>query len=270
MRDRGDLDRGYSYGTGRGASEQVAAKERTPEQAATQRVYLLRMEVEAAETRVARLSAIVPREAWRTQHASLKVAQATLAAKLEGRAADAKASERAQAHYIEATTKLGDIATALKSAQEPRRPVPPVTGEEAIEASIIDRSAAPENLLAWVAELDASERRALAGRVESVGGGSVDRKDGFAVALANYFGDTHVRSQCADIRSKFLKVAKNPRRSNRAAAGTSPSALARPAAPGPMQAKTATPNPPPPGVSASHQPMTSDPHGTAWGVGRVH
>jgi hypothetical protein len=30
-----------------------------------------------------------------------------------------------------------------------------------------------------------------------------------------------------------------------------------------MQAKTTTPNPPNPGVSASHQPMTSDPHGTA-------
>jgi len=201
-------DREYSYDIGRGDSGQEAAKTRTPEDWATDRVFRLRQDVESAVTRTEKLTAIVRRDEWRTEQASLKAMHATLDTEVKAHAKDAKASVRAQEHYDAATTKLGEIATTLENAKEPSRSVPPVPGEEAIEPSIIDRSAVPDDVLAWVAGLGDRERRALIGRVEGVGGGSVNRTDGFVVALSNYFGTKPIRSQ-------FLEIARNPRRFNR-------------------------------------------------------
>jgi hypothetical protein len=203
-------DREYSYDIGRGVSGQEAAKTRTPEELATDRVFRLRQDVESAVTRTEKLTAIARRDEWRTEQASLKAMHATLDTEVKAHAKDAKASARAQEHYDAATTMLGEIATTLENAKEPSRSVPPVPGEEAIEPSIIDRSAVPDDVLAWVARLGESERRALIGRVEGVGGGSVNRTDGFVVALSNYF-------RTKPIRSQFLETARNPRRFNRAA-----------------------------------------------------
>ncbi len=209
MRDRGDRDRGYSHDTGRGVGERDAAKARTPEEEATQRVYRLRQQVESAATRAEKLAALVRREEWRSERASLDTIHATLSAEIKARATDANASERAQEHYAAATKELGDIATALESTKEPSRVVPAVSGEEAIEPAIMNRGAVADDVLAWVAGLGAGERRALAERVRAAQR-TPDRKDGFAVGLANYLAATRLTSQ-------FFGVAENPRRFNRAA-----------------------------------------------------
>jgi hypothetical protein len=216
MHEWGDRVRGRGYDSDGGTGERDVGKPRTPDDEATARVYRVWQEVESVATRVEQLSAIVGRDEWRTERNQLQQAHDTLVENVTARELDANASARAREHYTNATKKLGDIATTLSNAHEPRRPVPPVAGEEAIELSIIARSAAPEDVLAWVSGLDARDRRAIVSRLDAVRGGSVDRTDGFAVSLANYFGDLAVRKKFPDLRSKFLKTAENPRHFDRA------------------------------------------------------
>lgn len=205
MHDRGDRGRGRGFDSGGGGGGgREADKQRTPEEDAYDRVYRVRQEVDSASRQVEQLAAIVQRDEWRTERAKLQKTHDTLVTTVQEREFDAKASARAQEHYTNATRKLGDITTALANAQEPSRPVPPVAGEEAIEPSITGRSAVPDDVLAWVAGLDARERSAISQRVKSVLG-SVKRIDTFAVDLVNYLGGNRMLSQ-------FDKVAENPRK----------------------------------------------------------
>ena len=202
------VDRGSSYGVEQGAGARDLAREKTPEERATERAYRLRQEAESAAVGAKNLSAIVQRDEWRTEQASLKQIYAVLVEQLKERAADAHASEQVQRHHEAATRELGEIGAALANAKEPRA-MPPVHGEEAIEPLIIARTIQADDVLAWVAELDSGQRRALADRVRRVQG-SADRSDSFSVALANYLAATRITSQ-------FFGVAENPRRFNRAA-----------------------------------------------------
>lgn len=205
MRDWGDRGRGRGFDSGgSGGGGRDADKQRTPEEDAYERVYRVWQEVDSACTKVEQLAAIVQRDEWRTERAKLQETHDTLVTTVQERELDAKASARAQEHYTNATNKLGDITTALANAQEPSRPVPPVAGEEAIEPSIIGRNAVPDDVLAWVAGLDARERSAISQRVKSVRD-SVKRIDTFAVGLVNYLGGNRMLSQ-------FDKVAENPRK----------------------------------------------------------
>jgi hypothetical protein len=201
-------DRGYSSGYSTREHEREVPKE-TPEQAAAKRVDHLWHEAAAAAMRAKKLSAIAWRKDWHAERDDLKAKHQTLLEELKSRAIDAKVSEQVQARYDEAAAKVGVIAEDLEHAREPR-PMPPVRDEVAIEPSIKDRSAVPGHVLAWVAGLSARERTAIAERLGRVGGGAVDRADGFAVALSNYFGDPNVRSTYPGLRTKFLNVAKNP------------------------------------------------------------
>jgi len=204
MRDRGDRGRGRGFDSGgSGGGGRDADKKRTPEEDAYDRVYRVWQEVDSASTKVEKLAAIVQRDEWRTERAKLQETHDTLVTTVQERELDAKASARAQEHYTNATNKLGDITKTLANAQEPSRPVPPVAGEETIEPLIIGRSAVPDDVLAWVAGLDARERSAISQRVKSVRE-SVQRIDTFAVGLANYLGGYRMLSQ-------FEKVAANPR-----------------------------------------------------------
>ncbi|HEU4732345.1 MAG TPA: DUF4157 domain-containing protein, partial [Kofleriaceae bacterium] len=134
--------------------------------------------------------------------------RATLAARLADLATDARASRRAGQDHAAIERELADIATVLACAKEPRA-MPAVSGEESIEPSILGRSAAADDVLAWVAGLGTGERRALAERVRRVQG-TADRKDGFAVGLSNYLASARITSQ-------FFGVVENPRRLDRAA-----------------------------------------------------
>ncbi len=205
MRDWGDRGRGRGFDSGgSGGGGRDADKQRTPEEDAYDRVYHVWQEVDSASTKVEQLAAIVQRDEWRTERAKLQKTHDTLVTTVQERELDAKVSARAQEHYTNATNKLGDITTALANAQEPSRPVPPVAGEEAIEPSIIGRNAVPDDVLAWVAGLDARERSAISQRVKSVRD-SVKRIDTFAVGLVNYLGGNRMLSQ-------FDKVAADPRK----------------------------------------------------------
>src|SRR5258708_1846439 len=171
MRDWGDRGRGHGYDSGSGGGgERDAGKQRTPDKEATERVYRVRQEIESAATRVEQLPSIARRDEWRTEREKLQQTHDTLLENLKARELDAKASARALEHYTNSTEKLGDIAAKLTNAQEPRRPVPPVAGEEGIEPSIISRSAAPKDVLAWVSELDTRDRRAIASRLDAAKG----------------------------------------------------------------------------------------------------
>jgi hypothetical protein len=163
MRDRdgGDRGRGRGHDSGGGSGGERDAGKRTPDEEAIDRVYCVWQEVESAATRVEKLSAIVRREEWRTEREKLQQTHDSLVENLKARELDAKASARARDHYTNASKKLGDITTALASAQEPLRRVPPVAGEVELEPSIIARSAVPDDVLAWVAGLGARERSAI-------------------------------------------------------------------------------------------------------------
>jgi hypothetical protein len=124
MPDRDGRDRGHSYDTGH-AGGQEPAKARSPEAAATERVFRLQQEAASAATAAQELSTIVPREEWRARKAALTKRHAVK--QLQDREVDAKVSERAQGYHDAATEQLGTVATALKEAKEPR-PVPPVSG----------------------------------------------------------------------------------------------------------------------------------------------
>ena len=207
MRER-RADRGSSYDARHGAGERETARARSPEEAATERSYRLRQDVESAATRAGNLSAVVQRDEWRVERASLATAHTTLAARLEEFAAHTKASGRAQEHQVAITAELGELAATLANAKEPRA-TPAVSGEEAIEPLIVARSAVADDVLAWVAGLGGAERQALAKRVRRVQG-ATEREDGFAVGLANFLASTRTTSQ-------FFGVVENPRRFNRAA-----------------------------------------------------
>jgi hypothetical protein len=215
-------ERGFSYDVGNRAREREQEAKETPEQAATKRVEHLWRDADSVAQRAAKRAGIAWRKEWRLERDALRTKHQSLKEELKARAVDAEVSEQARARYAEASAKVETIGKELEDAKEPR-PVPPVRDEVELEPSIIDRSAAPERLLAWVAGLSARERQAVVDRLGGVGGGSVDREDGFAVALANYFGDLGVRKAYEEwakaagvqaapgLRARFLSMAKDPR-----------------------------------------------------------
>src|ERR1041384_4332942 len=164
----------------------------TPEQVAAKRVEQLWHDADSAAQRATKLATIAWRKEWRSEREQLKTKHQSLQEELRARAVDAKVSDRARERYNQASANVASLGVALQNAREPR-PVPPVRDEVELEPSIKDRSAAPRNLLAWVAGLSAPERNAIAERLGNIGGGSVDREDTFAVALSNYFADLNVR-----------------------------------------------------------------------------
>ncbi len=218
-----ERERAVSYDGGSLAREREHAAKETPEQAATKRVELLWHDADSAAQRGGKLSAIAVRKEWREEHEALKAKHSSLEKDLEARAIDAGVSERARERHTEAAGKVKALGEELANAKEPR-PRPPVRDEVELEQSVIDRRLPPEQLLAWVAGLDKRERQAVEKRLAAVGG-SVDREDGFAVALANYLGDAGVRKAYEgwaraaglkagprqSLRDRFLSVAGDPR-----------------------------------------------------------
>src|SRR4051812_32100422 len=92
MRDWGERGRGHGYDSGGGGGgERDGARQRKPEEEATERVYRVRQEIESVATRVEQLSSIVRRDEWRTEHEKLQQTRDTLLANLKARELDAKA-----------------------------------------------------------------------------------------------------------------------------------------------------------------------------------
>ncbi len=198
--------RDQARGLDGGGGWQSEAGQQTPEEQATARVFRVRQDSESVASRAARLASIGDREAWRAERTALESKRVELAGKVTSLAVDAATCDTAREHHDAAKAKLDDIATALETA-EPRAK-PPVTGEVDIEPSILDRSAPPDDVLAWAARLSGRERSALGGRLSAAGGAA--RDDEFAVALANYLGKTRMLSP-------FRGVLADPRRFNSAA-----------------------------------------------------
>ncbi len=218
----GERARAVSYDAGSGARDREQAKE-TPEQAAAKRVELLWRDADSAQQRGAKLSGLAVRHDWREERSALRAKHQRLEKELAARAVDAEASDRARERYKDAAEMVKELGEELERAREPRTK-PPVRDELEMEPAIVDRRLPPEQLLAWVANLDRRERKAMEDRL--VGMGSADREDGFAVALANYFGDSNVRAAWEawakaagvkvgpgqlGLRDRFLSVARDPR-----------------------------------------------------------
>jgi hypothetical protein len=277
-------ERGFGYDMG-GAREREQEAKETPEQAAAKRVELLWHAADSAAQRATKLSGIALRKEWRIERDALRAKHQGLKEELKTRSVDAQVSERSRTRYEEAAAKVETIGEELEHVKEPR-PVPPVRGEVELEPSVIERSAPPERLLTWVAGLDARERQAVVDRLVGVGGGTVDREDGFAVTLANYFGDLGVRKAYMEwakaagvkvepgLRARFLSVAKDPRhgvtrepgRGGRRAVGPNIGSAAVPSSPHPHQADGPRVGTAPSSSSPSAVPVQRAPVHTASGT----
>lgn len=103
------------------------------------------------------------------------------------RTSPAFASPEGDASRQRTAAALVEARRILGSARQPRA-VPAVAGEEAIEGRISDKSAAPDEVMAWLTRLSLDERKVVLRRYEAVsGGGHKNSPDRFAVDLANYF-----------------------------------------------------------------------------------
>jgi hypothetical protein len=202
--DRGrEYTHSHSYGSSSAGGEFV--RPRTPEEEAADRVSTFRSHAELAANHASKLATITILEDWRAEKASVDKRRTELARAQPDREKDAAVSEKARADYDEAKKALDQIAAALAAAKEPR-PKPPVAREIEIEPLIKDRSAHPDDVLAWAAGLNAGQRHALAERLtEATTKVTSSDRDEFGIELANYLASARILPQ-------FRKVLLDPKR----------------------------------------------------------
>jgi len=208
--DRGDRDyvRSHSHSSSSAGSEYI--KPKTPEEQAVDRVSRFRSDAEEAATKASKLGEIVALDDWRAARATIEQRHDGLQRALAEREKDVALAEKSREDLDAAKTALSKAAEALRLAKEPR-PKPPVSREIDIEPQITDRSADPNDVLAWAASLSSGDRRRIADRLDEVTATTKSQdRDKFAIGLANYLANARVLRE-------FRGVLANPKRFNVAA-----------------------------------------------------
>lgn len=195
MRERQGGNRGgrdfmpsYSQGSSHPAAP---TRQKSPDEQATDRVSTFRSQAEATAKDAAKLAQKTVLEEWRLERSAIDKGRQQLADVQAAREQDASVSEHARADFDAAKLALAAIDHELARAKEPR-PKPPIAGELDIEPRIVDRSAHPDDVLAWVAGLGATQRNAIVDRLADARTRKSEDRDAFAVELANYLSDTRM------------------------------------------------------------------------------
>jgi len=208
--DRGDRDyvRSHSHISSSAGGEHI--KPKTPEEQAADRVSRFRLDAEQAATNATKLGEIVALDEWRVTRANVEKRHDDLQCVVADREKDAALAEKTRTDLDAAKAALSKVAEALKLAKEPRAK-PPVSHEIDIEPQIKNRSADPNDVLAWAASLSNGERRHLGERLDEATTTIKNKdRDEFAIQLANYLAS-------ARMLREFRGVLANPKRFNTAA-----------------------------------------------------
>ena len=190
--DRGDREytRSHSHVSSGAGGEHV--KPKTPEEQAAARVSRFRSDAEQAATSANKLADTVILEQWRAARANVEKRHDDLQGVLADREKDAALAGQAREDLDAAKVALSKVAEALKLAKEPR-PKLPVSHEVEIEPQIEDRSADPNDVLAWAASLGSGERRRLGERLDEATNTSKSQdRDEFGIQLANYLANARM------------------------------------------------------------------------------
>ncbi len=176
----------YSGSVGQSRADDVPAQ--TPQQRDEAQARRELMDANQLATAAKKLDQ-VPAAEWEQKRDQLADKIEAFAAGLKSsQVAPSENADRDRAATVEA---IKDARAAIKHAKRPRT-VPPVAGEEEIEPRIVDKSIAPEEVIAWMADLSKSERAAVWSRYLDASRGA--RGDAFAVAVANYIAKHRDRS----------------------------------------------------------------------------
>lgn len=182
-----------------------------PEEQAAERVARLKANAQHAASDAKKLASITLRDEWRTEKTRLQTAEQEIRKTLEERTVDAASSDQTRADYALAEAACAELTRALGEAQEPRVKRA-VAGELELESQLAAKTANADDVLAWAAQLGASQASALADRVReatTVRAAPEDR-DTFAIELANYLAATRLLDQ-------FRAVLADPKRFDAAA-----------------------------------------------------
>lgn len=172
---------GYSGGQSRLDEPEVA----TPEQRDADAGQKESIQAAQLLAEVKRLSEVDPQE-WTKRRDDLARRVEAFASTRTTPALASAAGDRARAQAAEAIAEARKLLAVAKAPQA----VPTVTGEEEIAPRVVDKSAATDDVIAWMTRLSLSERKAVVQRYEAVSGGShKNSPDRFAVALANYLAE---------------------------------------------------------------------------------
>lgn len=172
---------GYSGGQSRLDEPEVA----TPEQRDADAGQKESIQAAQLLAEVKRLAEVDPQE-WTKRRDDLSRRVEAFASTRTTPALASAAGDRARALAAEAIAEARKLLAAAKAPQA----VPTVTGEAEIAPRVLDKSAATDDVIAWMTRLSLSERKAVVQRYEAVSGGShKNSPDRFAVALANYLAE---------------------------------------------------------------------------------
>ncbi len=100
--------------------------------------------------------------------------------------------EKCHQEIADAQVAREHITHELTTAKEPR-PKPAIAGELDIEPQIVDRSAHPDDVLAWIAGLGAAQRAARRSRLSEAQTPKTTDRSAFAISLADYLAGAKMR-----------------------------------------------------------------------------
>ncbi|MBL8627492.1 MAG: hypothetical protein JNK64_39780 [Myxococcales bacterium] len=172
---------GYSGGQSRLDEPEVA----TPEQRDADAGQKESIQAAQLLAEVKRLAEVDPQE-WTKRRDDLARRVEAFASTRTTPTLASAAGDRARAQAAEAIAEARKLLAVAKAPHA----VPTVTGEEEIAPRVVDKSAATDDVIAWMTRLSLSERKTVVQRYEAVSGGShKNSPDRFAVALANYLAE---------------------------------------------------------------------------------